>query len=141
MGVLLDSATRGSIDATNSFVVPFEEDSKNSLVFYLDHNYLENILAMFCKVHAKEHVLGFYSTGPRIRPNNLWVYELMQWFIPTGTVTLPFFFIIDIQPDREGISTTAYHVVDKFDLNVPSGAGTRVVVRPRCARRLHKCIR
>ena len=35
------------------------------------------------------------------------------------------FFIIDIQPDREGISTTAYHVVDKFDSNVPSGGGDK----------------
>ena len=29
VGVLLGSVSRGKIDATNSFAVPFEEDSKN----------------------------------------------------------------------------------------------------------------
>jgi len=40
VGVLLGTVSRGSIDATNSFAVPFEEDSRNPAVFYLDHNYL-----------------------------------------------------------------------------------------------------
>lgn len=29
VGVLLGSVSRGKVDATNSFAVPFEEDSKN----------------------------------------------------------------------------------------------------------------
>mmetsp|Transcript_15971 Transcript_15971/g.28964 ORF Transcript_15971/g.28964 Transcript_15971/m.28964 type:complete len:363 (-) Transcript_15971:174-1262(-) len=125
VGVLLGSASRGSIDATNSFAVPFEEDSKNSSVFYLDHNYLENMLAMFRKVHAKERVVGFYSTGPQIRPNDLRIHELVQRFVPAGTVTPPVFVIIDVRPDREGIPTTAYRVVDEVDSNVPSGGGDK----------------
>ena len=32
------------MDVTNSFAVPFEEDSKNKDVWFLDHNYLENMV-------------------------------------------------------------------------------------------------
>ena len=121
VGVLLGSASRGRIDATNSFAVPFEEDSKNASVFYLDHNYLENMLAMFRKVHAKERVVGFYSTGPQIRPNDLRIYEVVKRVVPPGTITPPVFVIIDVRPDRESIPTTAYRVVEEVDSNVPGG--------------------
>jgi 26S proteasome regulatory subunit N8 len=121
VGVLLGSSSKGTVDATNSFAVPFEEDSKNSEVFYLDHNYLENMLAMFRKVHAKERVVGFYSTGPSIRPNDLRIFDLVKRFVPAGTVTPPVFVIIDVRPGRESIPTTAYRVVEEVDSNVPAG--------------------
>mmetsp|Transcript_25519 Transcript_25519/g.61365 ORF Transcript_25519/g.61365 Transcript_25519/m.61365 type:complete len:367 (-) Transcript_25519:268-1368(-) len=121
VGVLLGSASRGSVDATNSFAVPFEEDSKNSSVFYLDHNYLENMLAMTRKVHAKERVVGFYSTGPQIRPNDLRIYELVRRFVSPNAITPPVFVIIDVRPGRESIPTTAYRVVEEVDSNVPGG--------------------
>jgi 26S proteasome regulatory subunit N8 len=104
--------------------VPFEEDSKNSSsVFYLDHNYLENMLAMFRKVHAKERVVGFYSTGPQIRPNDIRIYDLVRRAVPAGTVTPPVFVIIDVRPGRESIPTTAYRVVEEVDSSVPGGGG------------------
>jgi len=111
VGVLLGSVHRGKADATNSFAVPFEEDSKNPAVFYLDHNYLENMVAMFRKVNAKERVVGFYSTGPQIRPNDLRIYDLVNRFT-TGTIK-PVFCIIDIRPNRQSIPTTAYKVIEE----------------------------
>mmetsp|Transcript_11305 Transcript_11305/g.16663 ORF Transcript_11305/g.16663 Transcript_11305/m.16663 type:complete len:88 (-) Transcript_11305:33-296(-) len=35
VGVLLGTVSRGQVDATNSFAVPFEEDSKNPVSFIL----------------------------------------------------------------------------------------------------------
>ena len=67
VGVILGSSHRGVIDCTNSFAVPFEEDLKNPDVFFLDHNYLQNMYDMFRKIAAKERIVGFYSTGPKIR--------------------------------------------------------------------------
>lgn len=116
VGVLLGSVSRGQVDATNSFAVPFEEDSKNPAVFYLDHNYLENMLAMFRKVNAKERVVGFYSTGPQIRPNDLRIYDIVQRFVPSGA-TPPVFCIIDVRPDRKQIPTTAYTVMEESHNN------------------------
>jgi 26S proteasome regulatory subunit N8 len=82
-------------------------------VFYLDHNYLENMLAMFRKVSAKERVVGFYSTGPQIRQNDLRIYDIVKRFLPPKAMTPPVFCIIDIRPDRQSLPTTAYKVVEE----------------------------
>jgi len=113
VGVLLGSVSKGVVDCTNSFAVPFEEDSKNASVFYLDHNYLENMLTMFRKVNAKERVVGFYSTGPQIRQNDLRIHDIVKRFLPPQTITPPVFCIIDIRPDRQSLPTTAYKVVEE----------------------------
>jgi len=123
VGVLLGSVARGRVDATNSFAVPFEEDNKNPAVFYLDHNYLENMLGMFRKVNAKERVVGFYSTGPEIRPNDLRIHALLKRFIPKGIVIPPVFCIIDVRSGRQSIPTTAYRVVEQVEENNGSSGG------------------
>lgn len=124
VGVLLGTVSRGRVDATNSFAVPFEEDRKNPAVFYLDHNYLENMLAMFRKVNAKERVVGFYSTGPQIRPNDLRIHALLNRFLPMGATTPPVFVIIDVRPDRQSIPTTAYRVVEEVETSSTTGASS-----------------
>ena len=63
VGVLLGTVEKGHCDVISSFAVPFEEDSKNPKVWYLDHNYLESMFAMSRKINAKEKIVGFYSTG------------------------------------------------------------------------------
>jgi 26S proteasome regulatory subunit N8 len=75
---------------------------------------LESMLAMFRKVNAKERVVGFYSTGPQIRPNDLRIHDIVQRFLPANTVTPPIFCIIDIRPDRKSMPTTAYKVVEEI---------------------------
>lgn len=124
VGVLLGTVSRGIVDATNSFAVPFEEDSKNPAVFYLDHNYLENMLAMFRKVSAKERVVGFYSTGPEIRQNDLRIHSMLKRFLPKGSVTPPVFCIIDVRPNRQSIPTTAYRVVEEVEDKSNGGGGS-----------------
>jgi len=123
VGMLLGGVHRGRVDATNSFAVPFEEDSRNPAVFYLDHNYLESMLHMFRKVNAKERVVGFYSTGPQIRPNDLRIHDIVQRFLPTQTMVPPVFCIIDIRPDRKSVPSTAYKVVEE----ISTKAGQRQV--------------
>ena len=92
-------------------------------VFYLDHNFLENMLHMFRKINAKERVVGFYSTGPQIRPNDLRIHALLKRFVPPETTTPPVFVIIDVRPDRESIPTTAYRVVEEVDSTSGGGGG------------------
>lgn len=74
---------------------------------------MENMLTMFRKVSAKERVVGFYSTGPQIRQNDLRIYEIVKRFVPPKTITPPVFCIIDIRPDRQSLPTTAYKVVEE----------------------------
>lgn len=68
---------------------------------------------MFRKVNAKERVVGFYSTGPQIRSNDLRIYDIVQRFLPSSTPVPPIFCIIDIRPDRQSMPTTAYKVVEE----------------------------
>ena len=50
-GVLLGEITKdGVVDVTNSFAIPFEEDSKDPTIWFFDHSFLESMLAMFRKV-------------------------------------------------------------------------------------------
>jgi len=68
---------------------------------------------MFRKVAAKERVVGFYSTGPQIRQNDLRIHDIVKRFLPAKTITPPVFCIIDIRPDRQSLPTTAYKVVEE----------------------------
>ncbi|KAL7566715.1 hypothetical protein ACA910_017771 [Epithemia clementina (nom. ined.)] len=112
VGVLLGQVSKGKVDASNSFAVPFEEDSRNPAVFYLDHNFVENMLRMFRKINTKERIVGFYSTGPSIRSNDLRIYDVIQPFTKES-LTPPVFCIIDIRPDRPDLPVTAYKVVEE----------------------------
>lgn len=129
VGVLLGTVSRGRVDATNAFAVPFEEDNKNPAVFYLDHNYLENMLGMFRKVNAKERIVGFYSTGPQIRPNDLRIHSMLTRFLPKGTITPPVFCIIDVRPDRKSIPTTAYKMVEEVEEKSSKSSGNKAEVK------------
>jgi len=106
VGVLLGSFEKGSVEVTNSYAVPFEEDDRNPNIWFLDHNYHENMFAMFKKVNAKEHVIGWYSTGPKIRANDIAINELMRKYIPH-----PVYVIIDVKPKELGFPTKAYLAV------------------------------
>lgn len=89
--------------------MPFEEDDLKPAIWFLDHNYLENMEAMFRKVNAREKVVGWYSTGPRIRPADLDVNELFRKWTPN-----PVLVIVDVQPKEEfEIPTKAYVAIEE----------------------------
>lgn len=44
--------------------VPFDEDDKDKSVWFLDHDYLENMYGMFKKVNGKER-MGFRASARR----------------------------------------------------------------------------
>ena len=94
---------RRSARAPPSCAQPFEEDARDASIFFLDHDYLETMLAMFRKVAARERVVGFYSTGPRIRPCDLAIDALVRKYCSD-----PVFVIVDVRRDVEGLPTQAY---------------------------------
>lgn len=77
---LLLASSSSLLDCTcsNPSLLAFPLPHYHQAVFYLDHNYLESMLAMFRKLNAKERVVGFYSTGPSIRPNDLRIYDIVK---------------------------------------------------------------
>mmetsp|Transcript_29058 Transcript_29058/g.81311 ORF Transcript_29058/g.81311 Transcript_29058/m.81311 type:complete len:318 (+) Transcript_29058:98-1051(+) len=111
-GVLLGSVDKnGVVDVTNSFAVPFDEDVRNPKIWFLDHNFLENMFRMLRKVSAKEKIVGWYSTGPKILPPDLEIHEgVFRRYCDE-----PVFVIIDVKPrgDDLGIPTTSYVAVEE----------------------------
>jgi len=109
VGVLLGEISKGEVDVTNSFAIPFEEEDNNSSIWYLDHNFLENMAGMYKKVAARENIVGWYSTGPRIRQNDLEINTLFTRYTPN-----PIYVIIDVAPKEEfQIPTKSYVAVEE----------------------------
>jgi 26S proteasome regulatory subunit N8 len=109
VGILLGEIVKGVVDVTNSYAVPFEEDEQNPNIWFLDHNFLENMGGMFRKVSARENVVGWYSSGPRIRPADIDINDLFKKYTPN-----PVLVIIDVQPKEDlELPTKAYVAVEE----------------------------
>mmetsp|Transcript_5147 Transcript_5147/g.10477 ORF Transcript_5147/g.10477 Transcript_5147/m.10477 type:complete len:314 (-) Transcript_5147:267-1208(-) len=108
VGALLGSVEKGRVNCTNSFAIPFEEDEREPSVWFLDHNFVENMLGMCRKVNAREVVVGWYSTGPEIRAGDPDINELMRSFTEK-----PVLVIIDVKPKDLGLPTEAYFAVEE----------------------------
>jgi len=108
VGVLLGSWNGNLLDVANSFAVPFEEDAKNPEVYFLDHDYLEAMFSMFRKVNAKERIIGWYHTGPKLRQGDIKINEVLRRF-----VSKPLLLIVDVAPKEIGIPIAAYVAVEE----------------------------
>lgn len=108
VGVLLGEFRKGTVDVTNSFAVPFEEDDHDPSIWFLDHSYLENMYRMFKKVNAREKVVGWYSTGPKLREADLDINGLLSSFCES-----PVLVICEVQPKDIGLPFTAYYAIDE----------------------------
>ncbi|KAL8861068.1 MAG: hypothetical protein Q9178_002581 [Gyalolechia marmorata] len=109
VGVLLGQNDGQNVRVSNSFAVPFEEDEKDPSVWFLDHNYVESMNDMFKKVNAREKLIGWYHSGPKLRASDLEVNELFKRYTPN-----PLLVIIDVQPKEVGVPTDAYFAVEEI---------------------------
>lgn len=57
---------------------------------------------------ARERVVGWYSSGPKIRPADLEINELIRGYTPN-----PVFVIVDVQMREVGIPTKAHISVEE----------------------------
>jgi 26S proteasome regulatory subunit N8 len=104
VGVLLGSLKPDkTLDIANSFAVPFDEEDKDKSTFFFDADYLEQMYAMFYKVAAKEKVVGWYHTGPKLCKNDIEINEKLKKLTPN-----PVLVIIRVHPKDLGLPTNAY---------------------------------
>ncbi|PHH71927.1 hypothetical protein CDD80_4895 [Ophiocordyceps camponoti-rufipedis] len=127
VGVLLGQNDGKNVRVSNSFAVPFEEDEKDPSVWFLDHNYVESMNDMFKKVNAREKLIGWYHSGPKLRASDLKINDLFKRYTPN-----PLLVIIDVQPKESGVPTDAYFAVEEIkddvfnllpNLSSPEGDG------------------
>ncbi|KAI9318413.1 maintenance of mitochondrial structure and function-domain-containing protein [Dichotomocladium elegans] len=109
VGVLLGQQKGKTVNVSNSFAVPFEEDEKDPSVWFLDHNYIEGMNSMFKKVNAKEKMVGWYHSGPKLRPSDLEINELFKRYTPN-----PVLVIVDVKPKDVEIPTDAYFAIEEI---------------------------
>ncbi|KAL0235277.1 hypothetical protein GEMRC1_001859 [Eukaryota sp. GEM-RC1] len=62
-GILLGTVNRGVVDVTNSFAVPFEENPRDSRVWFFDHQFVETMYRMYQKVNIRQKIVGWYASG------------------------------------------------------------------------------
>ncbi|KLJ10132.1 26S proteasome regulatory subunit rpn-8 [Blastomyces silverae] len=109
VGVLLGQNDGKNVRVSNSFAVPFEEDDKDPSVWFLDHNFVESMSDMFKKINAREKLIGWYHSGPKLRAADLEINELFKRYTPN-----PLLVIIDVQPKEVGVPTDAYFAVEEI---------------------------
>lgn len=108
VGVLLGANRQGILDVSNSYAVPFDEDSHDKSVWFLDHDYLESMYSMFKKVNAREKIVGWYHSGPKLNQNDVAINELMRRYCPNSVLV-----VIDAKPKDLGLPTEAYIMVEE----------------------------
>ncbi|CAF0736500.1 unnamed protein product [Rotaria sordida] len=109
VGVLLGALKNKILDVSNSFALPFDEEDKEKEVWFLDHEYLENMYTMFRKVNARERIVGWYHTGPKLHRNDISINELIREYQPDSVLI-----IIDAKPKDLGLPTEAYIAVEEI---------------------------
>jgi len=68
VGCLLgEYSDNNTLQVTNSYAVPFEEEKNEPDVWFFDHIYLENMYEMQNRINSRERIVGWYSSGPKIK--------------------------------------------------------------------------
>ena len=112
VGALLGEYVDEKIDITNCYALPFEEDPKDKKVWYVDHVYSEQMFEMFQKINSKEKIVGWYSSGPKIRPHDIEINEVFRRYCEK-----PVFVIIDVQEKKESLGIPAESYVMKEEID------------------------
>lgn len=112
--------------------MPFDEEDKERDVWFFDHEYLENMYTMFKKVNgnqkmnysitlnsriflnkinlkAREKIVGWYHTGPRLNRNDIAINDLIRGYNPNAVLV-----IINAEPPELGLPTEAYYSVEEI---------------------------
>jgi 26S proteasome regulatory subunit N8 len=112
VGVLLGEFVGDKIEVTNCYAIPFEEDPKDKKVWFVDHIYNETMFEMHQKINYKEVIVGWYSSGPKIRPHDIEINDVFRKYTNN-----PVFCIIDVQEKTEklGLPAEAYIMKEEVD--------------------------
>jgi len=96
------------LDITNSYAVPFEEDFRDNRVWFLDHNFHENMYDLHRKVNLHEDIVGWYTTGNKIRNQDIEINELFRKYCPNAVCL-----VIDVKQKEElSLPTEGYFAIE-----------------------------
>lgn len=93
---------------TNSFALPFDDHSS----WYIDTEYLTNLIKLNNKVTHNENVIGWYHTGPGLYPNDI---EITRFF--SNYEKIPILCVINVQ-NTNTIPVDCYYVIKNKNILV-----------------------
>lgn len=64
---------------------------------------------MFKKINAREKLIGWYHSGPKLRASDLEINELFKRYTPH-----PLLVIVDVHPREAGVPTDAYFAIEEI---------------------------
>lgn len=64
---------------------------------------------MFKKINAREKLIGWYHSGPKLRASDLEINELFKRYTPN-----PLLVIVDVHPREAGVPTDAYFAIEEI---------------------------
>merc|ERR1712173_41121 len=98
------------LDVSNCFAVPFDEDSKDEKVWFLDHDYLDTMFSMFRKVNAKERIVGWYHTGPELHASDTEINDIFKKYTPNSVLC-----VVETTTNDWSLPTRAYYCVEEVN--------------------------
>ncbi|KAH0795325.1 26S proteasome non-ATPase regulatory subunit 7 A [Histomonas meleagridis] len=104
IGILLGDEFKGQINVLQCFAVPFEEDSADPSILFVDTNFIDEMYALHRKVTLKEKIVGWYSSKSTVSPNDLDIHQIIKRYTPN-----PVFITTDVNAsDPHEIPVTAF---------------------------------
>lgn len=98
------------LDVSNGFAVPFDEDSKDEKVWFLDHDYLDTMFNMFRKVNAKERIVGWYHTGPELHASDTEINDIFKKYTQNSVLC-----VVETTTNDWSLPTRAYYCVEEVN--------------------------
>lgn len=93
-------------------------------IWFFDHAYHEEMFRLFKKINARELVVGWYSTGPRVKDCDLDIHELMCAYAPQ-----PVYVVVDVRHSGDGLPVRAFYSVEEVQ-ELGSSQKSRKVYMP-----------
>jgi 26S proteasome regulatory subunit N8 len=104
IGILLGDEFEGCVNVLQSFAVPFDEETSDSPVLFIDSSFIYEMYELVRKVNLKERIVGWYSSKSTISGNDLQIHQSMRRYTPD-----PIFITTDVQAqDPNEIPVRAY---------------------------------
>lgn len=102
IGTLLGSVNDGVVDIVNSFPVPHSETEQATI----DSDFNSTMYGLHRKVHPKQVVIGWYSTGAELTHNDQFYHQYFEEQVPEGVT--PVLLLVDMSFTGAGVKTKAF---------------------------------
>jgi len=128
IGTLLGSVNDGVVEVRNSFPVPHSEAEQATI----DSDFNTTMCSLHRKVHPKEVVVGWYSTGSQITHNDQFYHQFFEEQAGGADGFAPIFLLVDTSLSAKGVKTKAF-VRSELSLGAKHVASAFVTVHTRLA--------